>query len=54
MFGQPGDGVDQMRRIDALHMDSNGVVYAVDSSYGKVLVFAEVTPAGKKAQMSAK
>jgi hypothetical protein len=40
-FGQQGDGVDQMRRVDSLHMDERGFVYVVDSRHGKVLVFAE-------------
>jgi len=43
-FGQAGDGVDQFRRIDSLYVDPRGLVYAIDSRRGKVLVFAE--PAG--------
>jgi len=38
-FGQLGDGVDQMQRVDSLHVDSRGLVYVVDSRRGKVLVF---------------
>jgi DNA-binding beta-propeller fold protein YncE len=40
-FGQAGDGVDQMQRVDALYVDRDGQVYVVDSRHGKVLVFAE-------------
>jgi DNA-binding beta-propeller fold protein YncE len=40
-FGQQGDGVDQMQRVDALHVDSRGLVYVVDSRHGKVLVFGD-------------
>lgn len=39
-FGQYGAGVDQMERVDSLHVDPNGLVYLVDSHHGKVLVFA--------------
>lgn len=41
VFGQTGDGVDQVRRIDSLYMDDRGSVYVVDSREGKVLVFAD-------------
>jgi DNA-binding beta-propeller fold protein YncE len=41
IFGQLGAGVDQMERIDSLHVDPEGLVYVVDSHHGKVLVFAE-------------
>ena len=40
-FGQRGDGVDQMQRVDALHVDDRGLVYVVDSRHGKVLVFGD-------------
>jgi DNA-binding beta-propeller fold protein YncE len=40
-FGQLGDGVDQMQRVDAMHVDSRGLVYVVDSHHGKVLVFGD-------------
>jgi len=40
-LGQPGEGVDQMRRVDSLHVDSQGLLYLVDSHHGKVLVFAD-------------
>lgn len=40
-FGQYGDGLDQMRHVDALHADARGLVYVVDSHEGKVLVFAQ-------------
>ena len=40
-FGQLGDGLDQMQRVDALHVDSRGLVYVVDSRHGKVLVFGD-------------
>jgi DNA-binding beta-propeller fold protein YncE len=43
-FGQAGDGVDQVRRIDALYVDSQGLIYEVDSHNGKVLVFADRDP----------
>lgn len=41
VFGQHGDGVDQMQRVDSLHVDSQGLLYLVDSHHGKVLVFAD-------------
>ena len=41
-FGGSGEAVDQMLRIDALHIDARGRVYIVDSRRGKVLVFGEV------------
>jgi hypothetical protein len=40
--GQLGDRVDQVRRIDVLHLDPQGRVYMVDSRRGKVVVYAEV------------
>ena len=40
-FGQGGDGVDQMRDVDFLYVDPEGLVYVVDSHQGKVIVFAE-------------
>jgi hypothetical protein len=40
-FGQLGEGVDQMQRVDSLHVDPQGVLYLVDSHHGKVLVFAD-------------
>lgn len=40
-FGQAGDGVDQALAIDALHVDSHGLLYVIDSHHGKVLVFGE-------------
>jgi DNA-binding beta-propeller fold protein YncE len=43
-FGRAGEGVDQMRRVDALHVDPRGLFYLVDSHHGKVLVFAESRP----------
>jgi DNA-binding beta-propeller fold protein YncE len=39
-FGQLGEGVDQMIRVDTLYVDPQGQVYVVDSRHGKVLVFA--------------
>lgn len=42
-FGQQGEAVDQMQRIDALHIDDEGSVYAVDSRHGKVLIFEETS-----------
>ena len=39
-FGRMGEGVDQMQRVDSLHVDSQGLIYLVDSRHGKVLVFA--------------
>ncbi len=38
-FGRWGGGVDQMQRVDSLHVDPQGRVYVVDSRRGKVLVF---------------
>ncbi len=38
-FGQMGDGVDQVQRIDGIHVDPQGRVYVIDSRAGKVLVF---------------
>jgi DNA-binding beta-propeller fold protein YncE len=40
--GQLGDRVDQVLRIDALHLDKQGRVFVVDSRRGKVVVYAEV------------
>ncbi|MDP2999201.1 MAG: hypothetical protein Q8N47_17065, partial [Bryobacterales bacterium] len=40
-FGQLGEGVDQMERVDSLHVDPQGLYYVVDSHHGKVLVFAD-------------
>jgi sugar lactone lactonase YvrE len=40
-FGQLGEGVDQVQRIEALHVDPQGLHYVVDSHHGKVLVFAD-------------
>jgi DNA-binding beta-propeller fold protein YncE len=40
-FGQFGDGVDQMQRVDSLYVDAQGLVYVVDSRRGKVVVFAD-------------
>ena len=40
-FGQPGEGIDQMQRVDSLHIDPQGLHYLVDSHHGKVLVFAD-------------
>jgi sugar lactone lactonase YvrE len=40
-FGRYGDGVDQMKHVDALYVDSRGLVYVVDSHQGKVMVFSE-------------
>jgi DNA-binding beta-propeller fold protein YncE len=39
-FGQQGDGVDQMERVDSVHVDPRGLIYLVDSHHGKVLVFS--------------
>jgi hypothetical protein len=39
-FGEYGDGVSQMKSVDALYVDPSGLVYAADSHNGKVLVFA--------------
>lgn len=41
-FGQLGDAVHQMKGIDAIYVDPEGVVYAVDSHQGKVLIFSEI------------
>jgi DNA-binding beta-propeller fold protein YncE len=38
-FGQFGDKLDQMERIDFLYVDPQGLVYVVDSPQGKVIVF---------------
>jgi len=38
-FGQFGNKVDQMERIDALYIDPQGLVYVIDSRQGKVIVF---------------
>lgn len=38
-FGQFGDKVDQMERIDSLYVDPQGLVYVVDGRLGKVIVF---------------
>jgi DNA-binding beta-propeller fold protein YncE len=38
-FGQFGDKVDQMERIDFLYVDPQGLVYVIDSPQGKVIVF---------------
>jgi DNA-binding beta-propeller fold protein YncE len=43
-FGQFGDHVDQVQRIDGLFADAQGRIYEVDSHNGKVLVFANATP----------
>ena len=40
-FGQKGEAVDQMERVDAMHVDARGQVYLVDSRRGKVLVFGD-------------
>ena len=40
-FGQLGERVDQMQRVDALHVDPQGLLYLVDSHHGKVLVFGD-------------
>jgi sugar lactone lactonase YvrE len=40
-FGQQGERVDQMQRVDSLHVDPQGLLYVVDSHHGKVLVFTE-------------
>lgn len=44
-FGEYGDGVRQMKSVDALYVDPDGLIYAADSHEGKVLVFGE---AGRK------
>jgi len=38
-FGQFGDKLDQMERIDSIYVDPQGLVYVVDSPQGKVIVF---------------
>jgi hypothetical protein len=43
-FGQLGEGVDQMQRVDSLHVDPKGLLYLVDSHHGKVLVFGDAAP----------
>lgn len=43
-FGQSGEGVDQMQRVDSLHVDSQGLLYVIDSRHGKVLVFGDPAP----------
>jgi hypothetical protein len=40
-FGQLGEGAEQMRHVDSLHVDSQGLIYLVDSHQGKVLVFSD-------------
>jgi DNA-binding beta-propeller fold protein YncE len=40
-FGQKGEGVDQMQRVDSVYVDPQGLVYLVDSHHGKVLVFGD-------------
>lgn len=42
-FGQFGEGVDQVQRIESLYVDPQGLIYLVDSHHGKVLVFADST-----------
>jgi sugar lactone lactonase YvrE len=44
VFGQQGEGVDQMQRIDSLYVDPQGLLYLVDSHHGKVLVFSDSPP----------
>lgn len=39
-FGQRGESVDQMQRVDTIHVDTHGQVYLVDTLHGKVLVFS--------------
>jgi len=43
-FGQLGEKVDQMERIDSLYSDPQGLVYVVDSRLGKVIVFGPTRP----------
>ena len=43
-FGQLGEGVDQMQRVDSLYVDPQGLLYLVDSHHGKVLVFSDSPP----------
>ena len=40
-FGQMGEGIDQMQRVDSLYVDPQGLVYLVDSRSRKVLVFGD-------------
>lgn len=40
-FGQLGDGIDQVRRIDGVNVDPQGRAYVIDSRGGKVLVFED-------------
>ena len=40
-FGQRGDGLDQMQRVDAIHVDAKGRVYLADALHGRVLVFGK-------------
>jgi DNA-binding beta-propeller fold protein YncE len=40
-FGQRGEGVEQVEGIDSIYFDPEGLVYAVDSRHGKVLVYSE-------------
>ena len=48
-FGEYGDAVHQMKSVDALYVDPQGLVYATDSHEGKVLVFGEsVQTIGKR------
>ena len=44
VFGQLGEGVDQVERVDFLYAGRNGLIYLVDSHDGKVLVFGESRP----------
>ena len=41
VFGQLGEGVDEVERVDSLYAGRNGLIYLVDSHDGKVLVFGE-------------
>lgn len=47
-FGQYGDEVHQMKRVDALYVDPEGLIYVIDSHDGKVLVFGEPSQTGSK------
>ena len=49
-FGRLGDGVDQMKHVDALHVDAQGRIFVVDSHEGKVLVFAGNAPPDAKGE----
>lgn len=40
-FGQKGEGVDQVQRIDSIYVGLDGFVYVVDSRHEKVLVYSE-------------